>query len=68
MEHLAAITQEEANSLRKKEVAGQLMFYGVFFDFVHFQLVAIFIQSLAYTNSFVSLSLEITFQSKSSLL
>lgn len=25
MEHLAVITQEEANSLRKKEVAGKLL-------------------------------------------
>lgn len=30
MEHLTAITQEEANSLRKKEVAGKWHSYSVF--------------------------------------
>uniref|UniRef100_A0A674PJ95 Leucine rich repeat and sterile alpha motif containing 1 n=1 Tax=Takifugu rubripes TaxID=31033 RepID=A0A674PJ95_TAKRU len=45
MEHLAAITQEEANSLRKKEVAGQL-FYGVFL--VLFYLVTTLQQIIAW--------------------
>lgn len=50
MEHLAAITQDEANSLRKKEVAGQLMFCGIFLAL--FYLVTILQQIIAWKCNF----------------
>lgn len=41
MEHLAVITQEEANSLRKKEVAGKLFVtYAVYIiNYINYILI-----------------------------